>query len=185
MICFVPADNLFSFLFSYGYFGKITEKVELLVCNLDADLKEGASTSQNGKFNMLDIPALKTLKDTGVEVTFFPETDTNRSKIKQSRTLNMEVNRNAKDKLKTLEGLRKKFNITWKNVAYLGNAESDIECMKKAQVRGAPQDAASPVLEVANYICKHNAGTRSVEEFAEHVLLLVKEFHKTNGHGKN
>ncbi|GCB79708.1 hypothetical protein scyTo_0018793, partial [Scyliorhinus torazame] len=169
----------------YGYFGKITEKVELLVCNLDADLKEGPSTSRNGKFNMLDVPALKTLKDTGVEVTFFPETDTNTAKIKQSRTSNMEVKRIAKDKLKTLEGLRKKFKITWKNVAYLGNAESDIECLKKAQVRGAPNDAASPVLEVANYICKHNAGTRSVEEFAEHVLLLVKEFHKTNGHGKN
>lgn len=159
---------------SYGYLGKIPVKVGLLVCNLDADVQDGPNASQKREFNMHDIPILKTLKDRGIMVKFFPEIDT--------KTSHAEVKNEAQVKLKTVQDLGQELKITWKNVAYLGNAESDLDCLRKAQVRGASQDAASAVREEAHYICKHNAGTRSVEEFAEHVLLLVNQFDETNGH---
>ncbi|XP_078409737.1 N-acylneuraminate cytidylyltransferase-like [Cetorhinus maximus] len=150
---------------SYGYLGKHKD-VKLLVCNLDEDFQEGPSSSRKRKFNENDVPVLRTLADIHVQVAFIPKINSNNSKL--------EVEGDAQNKLNTVENLMKTSSILWKNVAYLGYAESDLECLKKAEVRGAPLDATSPVLKVADYICKHNAGTRSLEEFAEYVLLLIK-----------
>ncbi|XP_078090726.1 N-acylneuraminate cytidylyltransferase-like [Mustelus asterias] len=162
---------------SYGYIGKVPMKIELLVCNLVPDVQGGSSSRQKSVLNMHDIPILETLTDRGVKVKFFPEINTN--------ALHTKVKNDAQAKLKIVQDLGKELNITWKNVAYLGIAESDLECMRKAQVRGASQDAAAAVRKEAHYISKHDAGTRSVEEFAEYVLILLNQFEKNSNQEKN
>ncbi|XP_067915725.1 N-acylneuraminate cytidylyltransferase-like [Heterodontus francisci] len=151
---------------SYGYFGKIKD-VKLLVCNL-----EGRSMKKCNLSYLQDAPVFQMLKDENVQVQFISENDL----PAHSDSSNSEVSGNVQNKLDTLEDWMKNKDIQWENVAYLGNAESDLKWLKKAVVRGAPQDATSAVLEEANYICKHNFGVRSIEEFAEYVLLLKKKF---------
>ncbi|XP_041049387.1 N-acylneuraminate cytidylyltransferase A-like, partial [Carcharodon carcharias] len=87
----------------YGYFGKPRE-VKLLVCNLDKDLKEGPSSSCKRKFNELDVPVLRTLKDTNVWVEFTPKIDSNTSKPELGGG-------NIQNKLNTVEDLMNKLSI--------------------------------------------------------------------------
>ncbi|XP_072418372.1 N-acylneuraminate cytidylyltransferase A isoform X2 [Chiloscyllium punctatum] len=157
----------------YGYYGKIAE-IKLLVCNLDEQLVEVLS-SNKGNADVLGFSTLQSLKNRSVSVKFFPNTNTSKdgSKKQPSKGELMEI---AQSKLSTVESLVNKLDITWKNVACFGNTEYDLECLKRAEVRGAPGDAASPVLEVANYICTQNGAMKSWEEFVEHVLLLWEKF---------
>uniref|UniRef100_UPI00398E5DC2 N-acylneuraminate cytidylyltransferase A isoform X2 n=1 Tax=Pristiophorus japonicus TaxID=55135 RepID=UPI00398E5DC2 len=164
-------------IISYGYFGKIDE-IKLLVCNLDGLLQDGSSQMS---FNLLDLQdaVAKTLRDKKVRVEFISASDLS-AQVHSSN----EVKGKVENKLDTVDVWRKKLGITWKNIAYLGNDDSDLECLKEAGVGGAPQDAASHLLEVATYICNHNAGNRAVEEFAEHVLLLINKYESVNDQKK-
>ncbi|XP_067860823.1 N-acylneuraminate cytidylyltransferase A [Heptranchias perlo] len=160
---------------SHGHFGKI-EEVRLFVCNVGGQRKNESTKMKFNWPHIQDTAVMKMLKDKKVQVKFISESDLPAHSVSS----NNEVEGNVQNKLDTVQAWRKKMGITWKKVAYLGNDESDVICVQKAGVGGAPQDAPSSVLEVAKYICKHDAGDRTgdrtVEEFAEHVLLLLKKF---------
>ncbi|XP_048410510.1 N-acylneuraminate cytidylyltransferase A [Stegostoma tigrinum] len=157
----------------YGYYGKI-EEVKLLVCNLNEQLVKFLNSSTVNAY-LPGIPALETLKGKKqVSVKFFPNTDTS-SNDGEKHSSDKEMKECAQNKLRTVENLVNKLGITWKNVACFGSTECDLECLKKAEVRGACHNAASSILEVANYICTHDTEIRSLEEFVQHVLLLLEK----------
>lgn len=57
----------------------------------------------------------------------------------------------------------------WHNVAYIGDAENDIECMKKALFTGCPSDAIDSVKENSNYISDFPGGKGAVYDFCMHI----------------
>ncbi len=83
--------------------------------------------------------------------------------------------------LKVLTGIENKKNIIhshilmrnewgWNNVAYMGDAENDIECMKKALWTGCPSDAIEDVKENSNYISDFPGGKGAVYDFCVDIL---------------
>ncbi|KAL7982197.1 hypothetical protein Chor_009795 [Crotalus horridus] len=86
------------------------------------------------------------------------------------------------DKLGVVEKWRKAMGLCWKEIAYLGNEDSDVECLKKASMSAVPADACPAAQKAASYICRCNGGRGAVREFAEHILLLME---KVNSAGKN
>lgn len=82
---------------------------------------------------------------------------------------------NATNKLQVLENWQKDIGLSWKEVAYLGNEESDVECLKKAGMSGVPADACALAQKAAGYICKSSGGCGAVREFAEHIFLLLEK----------
>lgn len=59
-------------------------------------------------------------------------------------------------------------------VAYIGDDINDLICMKAVKeaggMVGCPADAASEVVEIADYICKKKGGDGAVREFIEQII---------------
>ena len=66
-------------------------------------------------------------------------------------------------------------SCNWQNVAYIGDAENDLECMQKAFYTGCPADAVSIIKEESNYLCDAKGGHGAVYEFCMHILNKIKE----------
>jgi len=60
-------------------------------------------------------------------------------------------------------------------IAYIGDAENDLECMQKALYTGCPSDAVSIIKGESNYLCDAKGGYGAVYEFCMHILEKIKE----------
>ncbi|XP_058047007.1 N-acylneuraminate cytidylyltransferase isoform X1 [Ahaetulla prasina] len=171
----------------YGYFGKETLKeVKLLVCTIDGCLTTGhIYISEDGKemvsYDVRDAVGINQLQKRGIEVRLISERDCSTKALLTSK-LGCTVEVGVIDKLGVVEKWRKAMGLCWKEVAYLGNEDSDVECLKKASMSAVPADACSVAQKAASYICRSNGGRGAVREFAEHILLLME---KVNSAGKN
>ncbi|XP_051890131.1 N-acylneuraminate cytidylyltransferase-like [Pristis pectinata] len=141
----------------YGYFGKMN-KVNLVVCSLDSQLE---CECQNRGYELSDMPRIKKMKDSNIRVEFIPVFD-------------------KQQKKNTTEKWLKEMGICWENVAYFGNDDSDLECLKKAHFGGVSGCAASQVREVADYICSSKDRIHDVGEFVDHVAQLMGNYRAEN-----
>lgn len=61
-------------------------------------------------------------------------------------------------------------------VGYIGDDLNDISCMKTVKeaggIVGCPADAATAVLEIADYISPHNGGEGAVRDFIEWIIAV-------------
>ncbi|XP_075362728.1 N-acylneuraminate cytidylyltransferase isoform X2 [Mycteria americana] len=164
---------------SFGYFGKEPLKeVKLLVCSIDGCLTNGRiyvteDQKEMVSYDYRDIVGIDLLKKRGIEVRLISERDC--SKTLSAMQLGCAAKVSATNKLQVLEDWQKDMGLSWKEVAYLGNEESDVECLKKAGMSGVPADACAVAQKAAGYICKSNGGCGAVREFAEHIFLLLEK----------
>uniref|UniRef100_A0A8D2LCZ6 N-acylneuraminate cytidylyltransferase n=2 Tax=Varanus komodoensis TaxID=61221 RepID=A0A8D2LCZ6_VARKO len=170
----------------YGYFGKdALKEVKLLVCTIDGCLTTGhIYVSEDAKeivsYDVRDGVGISLLQKRGVEVRLISERDCS-SRMLSAMKLGCIKEVNVTDKLHVVEKWRKEKGLCWKEVAYLGNEETDVECLKKAGMSAVPADACPAAQKAASYICKCNGGRGAVREFAEHIFLLME---KVNSAGK-
>ncbi|XP_057261176.1 N-acylneuraminate cytidylyltransferase isoform X2 [Pezoporus wallicus] len=164
---------------SFGYFGKEPLKeVKLLVCSIDGCLTNGRIYVTEDRKEMVcydyrDIVGINLLKKRGIQVRLI--SDRNCSKTLSAMQLGCIAKVSATNKLEVLEEWQKDMGLSWKEVSYLGNEESDVECLKKAGMSGVPADACVVAQKAAGYICKSNGGCGAVREFAEHIFLLLEK----------
>ncbi|MEH7495475.1 KdsC family phosphatase [Neobacillus niacini] len=83
-----------------------------------------------------------------------------------------EVYQGIDDKLKVLDEVIKRYQLTYENVAYIGDDVNDIDCMKVCYLKACPADAMKEVIDVVDYVCKSNGGNGAVREFID---LIVKK----------
>ncbi|KAL1275749.1 hypothetical protein QQF64_035372, partial [Cirrhinus molitorella] len=166
----------------YGYFGKDKpEVVKLLFCNVSGCLTDGQIyMSANGEemvsINTRDQAGIEMLKKGDVEVILIEKDSiTEALAAKLSKRMSCELLHNMDDKLKKVQELMEEKRLEWKEVAYLGNDEPDINCLELAGLSAVPLDAPTVALNQAKYICRNAAGHGAVREFAEHILLLKKK----------
>ncbi|XP_072922210.1 N-acylneuraminate cytidylyltransferase A-like isoform X1 [Hemitrygon akajei] len=141
----------------YGYFGKMNN-VNLVVCSLDSQLQ---CECKNRGYELSDMPRIKKMKGNNIRAEFIPDSDRER-------------------KRSTMETWLKEMGIGWENVAYFGNNDSDLECLKKAHFRGVCGGAAPHVQEVADYICSSKDRICDVEEFINYVVQLMVKYRAEN-----
>ena len=65
----------------------------------------------------------------------------------------------------------KKYNVTLKNLAFIGDDVNDIEVLKKIGFSAVPNDAVTQAKQIANYICKANGGKGCFRELIDFILL--------------
>ncbi|XP_062374672.1 N-acylneuraminate cytidylyltransferase A [Sardina pilchardus] len=168
----------------YGYFGKDKpEVVRLLLCNLSGCLTDGQIyVSSEGlemvSLNTRDNMGIRMLQKEGVEVIVISSIDNPIPKVmveKLSKQIGCEIRHNVEDKLSEVVKLRKERDLVWKEVAYMGNDEPDVQCLNLSGLSSVPQDAPLVSRNAAKYICHNAAGRGAFREFAEHILLLKKK----------
>ncbi|KAL2103085.1 hypothetical protein ACEWY4_002253 [Coilia grayii] len=92
-----------------------------------------------------------------------------------SAQIGCEIQHGVENKLSEVERLRKDRGLEWKEVAYMGNDEPDVQCLNLAGLSAVPLDAPLVSLNAAKYTCTRAAGRGALREFAEHIVLLKKK----------
>ena len=78
----------------------------------------------------------------------------------------------VKDKLKVLEEIKRKNNVTEENIAYIGDDVNDIAMMKLVGLTATPADGTNFIKEFADFICSSNSGNGAFREFAELIIAF-------------
>lgn len=73
-------------------------------------------------------------------------------------------------KLNILNKWLNELNISYENVAYMGDDLPDIPILKLTKLSSCPIDAVKDVKDICKYICKNKGGNGSVREFVEKIL---------------
>jgi 3-deoxy-D-manno-octulosonate 8-phosphate phosphatase (KDO 8-P phosphatase) len=157
--------------------GKDLSKIKMLVMDVDGTLTDGKIyVGENGEvfkaFNVKDGYRLINLD----KFKIIPVIITGKkSKILSRRAVELkitEVFQGIDDKLEVLDEVINRYQISYENVAYIGDDLNDLECMKVCYLTACPVDAIEEVIEVVDYICSVNGGNGAVREFID---LIVKE----------
>jgi 3-deoxy-D-manno-octulosonate 8-phosphate phosphatase (KDO 8-P phosphatase) len=151
-------------------------KIKMLVMDVDGTLTDGKIyVGENGEvfkaFNVKDGYRLININ----KYNIIPVIITGKkSEILVKRTSELkieEVHQGVEDKLKVLNEVINRYQLTYENVAYIGDDVNDIDCMKVCHLKACPADAIDEVFEVVDYICKTNGGKGAVREFID---LIIK-----------
>ena len=153
-------------------------EIKLLILDVDGTLTDGKIyMGENGEimkaFNAHDAVGVRKLKDYNIT----PIIITGRiSKITENRAKEMyvdEIYQNIDNKLEKLESILKNKNISYKNVAYIGDDENDLECMKKCAFCACPNDAMDVIKKQCNYISNLNGGQGAVRDIIEYMIKEI------------
>ncbi len=84
-----------------------------------------------------------------------------------------------KDKVYVLDDFLKKNNISWDEIACIGDDLNDYAMLKKAGLSFCPADASHYIKDLVNVVCKSNGGEGAVREMIENIFKkenLEEEF---------
>ena len=139
--------------------------IKLVAFDVDGVLTDGSLTfDENGveykTFNAKDGQGIVNLNNAG-----------NGTVEHRAKNLNIkELHQGQKNKIATLENIMQKYNLTFDEVAYMGDDLPDICCLEKAGLKGCPQDAVEEVKSIADFISSKNGGRGAVREFCDYIL---------------
>ena len=151
--------------------------IKMLVMDVDGTLTDGKIYMGNDgeimkAFSAHDAVGVRKLRKHDI----IPIIITGReSSIVTNRALEMEMHddyvfQNISNKLVKLNELMQKYSLDYHEIAYIGDDENDLECMKVCGIRGCPSDAMDIIKRECNFISKYKAGDGAVREFVEYVI---------------
>lgn len=76
------------------------------------------------------------------------------------------------NKDEVLENILKEEQLTWKNVAAIGDDLNDLQMLKKSHLSFCPNDAVVEILKSVKVVCSKNGGQGAVREMIEYILKL-------------
>lgn len=168
----------------YGYFGRDKpEVVKLLLCNVSGCLTDGqifisASGEDMVSLNSRDNTGLRMLQKEDVEVVLLTSSEIPLSKAlsdKLTQRTACQIRQMGVELLGDVQQMMKQRGLDWKEVAYMGNDQPDVECLVLAGLSAVPRDAPVVAINASKYTCHCTGGRGAVREFAEHILLLKKK----------
>jgi len=87
----------------------------------------------------------------------------------------------VQNKYSHISEILKDMNLTWDNVAYMGDAENDLECIKAAFWSICPSDAVPIIKEHADVVCEARGGWGAVHEIVTYFLEITKRIKEIHG----
>jgi 3-deoxy-D-manno-octulosonate 8-phosphate phosphatase (KDO 8-P phosphatase) len=154
---------------------KDLSKIKMLVMDVDGTLTDGKIyVGDNGEvfkaFNVKDGYRLINIK----KYNIIPVIITGKkSDILAKRAAELkieEVHQGVDDKLEVLDEVINRYQLRYENVAYIGDDENDIDCMKVCYLKACPADAMNEVIGLVDYVCKSNGGNGAVREFIDLIV---------------
>jgi len=154
---------------------------KLLVMDVDGTLTDG-KIYMGGQGELMKAFDIKDgyginelLRENGIEPVIITGRE---SEIVSNRCRELHINecyQGVTNKLQCLQDLVRKKNYDLSNVAYIGDDENDLECMKAVKEAGGlvacPADAIHSVMDYADFVCLNSGGSGAVREFIEFLVL--------------
>ncbi len=158
---------------------KKARRIKLIAMDVDGVLTDGRITfSDSGEefktFNFKDIMGCSLARKNAYKIALITGEN---SKILTylSNKLNADsFYTGIKDKLAVIENLKQKYNLTYGEIAYIGDDINDIKCIEKVGFGVAVSNAVDEAKEVADYITTLEGGKGAVRE----VINLILSSHE-------
>ena len=83
-----------------------------------------------------------------------------------------ELHQGISNKLEKLKEIAERYDCKSDEIAYIGDDENDLECIKYCGIAACPNDSIDEVKEEVNYICENKGGSGAVREF---VKIIIQE----------
>ncbi|TVY05639.1 KdsC family phosphatase [Paenibacillus cremeus] len=155
---------------------KDLSKIKMLVMDVDGTLTDGKIyVSGNGEvfkaFNVKDGYRLINLKQYNIIPVIITA---KKSEIVAKRAAELkieEVYQGVDNKRRVLDEVMNKYQLSYENVAYIGDDVNDMDCMKVCYLKACPADAINEVIGAVDYVCTANGGNGAVREFIDLIVM--------------
>ena len=162
--------------------------IKLVIMDIDGVLTDGVyQISEKGKtvtksFYTRDFYGIEQLMKNNIDVTIISQShdDVIHNQIKRIcdhsefwsrclRDFRLEVRCGIENKKRQIEELFVE-GFNWDNIAYIGDAENDFECIELAGFSGCPTDAVPYVRDKAMYPSDYYGGKGAVHDFCMYII---------------
>ena len=147
-------------------------KVKLLVMDVDGTLTDGRIYIGPGgevmkAFDAKDGYGIAHLREHDVEPVILTGRESGIVAFRADELGIREVRQGVSDKVGELRAVAEKYGAAPEEIAYIGDDLNDMDCIRFAGISAAPADAAEPVRQAADYVCRCGGGRGAVREFIE------------------
>ena len=159
------------------------KKIKLLLTDVDGVLTDGGRYySKEGevlkKFHVRDGMGVNILLRNNIRTVILTKEKSMITK-KWAKDMNIsQVYSGFTKKELALTQICKKYKVSLKEIAFIGDDVNDLEVLKKVAFSAVPNDAVVQVKKIADYICKASGGKGCFREISD-LILLSKFSHKT------
>ena len=149
--------------------------IKLVALDVDVVLTDGSITyDENGveykTFNAKDGQGIVRLNNAGI-ITAIITARNSGTVTRRAKDLNIkELHQGQKNKIEKLEEILAKYDLSFDEVAYMGDDLPDICILEKVKLAGCPADAVDEVRSVANWVSSKNGGRGAVREFCDYII---------------
>lgn len=158
---------------------KKISKIKLLLTDVDGVLTDGGMYyTEEGlvmkKFNVKDGMGVYLLQQKGIETGII---STDNSPILKARGKRLKLSicyDSILDKKAKLDEICKERNLSYDEVAFIGDDVNDCEILNKVGFSAAPSDAVDAVISIVDYVCSKKGGEGAFREIAELILKHKK-----------
>lgn len=149
--------------------------IKLAAFDVDGVLTDGSLTfDKDGNelktFNAKDGQGIVNLYKAGIKTAIITARESGAVKCRAENLRITELYQNSKNKLESLSEIMQKYDITFDEIAYMGDDLPDICILEKVKLKGCPADAVDEVKKAANFIASKNGGRGAVREFCDFIL---------------
>ncbi len=126
------------------------------------------------KFNTSDSAGVLFAKKLNIPVGIITGEDT---EIVKKRAKKLKINflfMGVSDKVKIAHQIIEKLNISFEEVAYIGDDINDFFLLKKVGFSASPQNAPDYIKNIVDFVTKKKGGEGAFREFVEHILYMNK-----------
>jgi N-acylneuraminate cytidylyltransferase len=160
---------------------KIVRNIKILVVDVDGTLTDaGMYYSEQGellkKFNTRDAKGLELVQKKGISLVILTSENSEIVNAKTHKLKLKNVFLGIKNKLSVLENFMQEENVTYAEVAYIGDDINDLPAIKKVGFSACPSNSVPQVKEAVTYVSNFKGGEGAVREICD--LFLINTLHE-------
>ena len=153
--------------------------IKLAAFDVDGVLTDGSITyDDNGieykTFNAKDGHGIVMLNKAGIITAIITARNSGTVERRAQDLKITELHQGVKNKIEKLEELLAKYNLSFDEVAYIGDDIPDICILDKVKFSACPADAVDEVKKTVSWISSKNGGRGAVREFCDYILKKNK-----------
>lgn len=158
-------------------------QIKLVILDFDGVFTDGKcyfdNTNIKKYYNIKDGMALSILKNNNIKYGLISSYNTKKNILINENNINDEIINHLKfdytyigseSKINILNKWLEELNLTYDNVAYIGDDINDIPVMKLVKFSACPNDAVQECRNIVNYTCEKKGGEGCVREFVDLII---------------
>lgn len=160
------------------------QQIKLVILDCDGVLTDGKliyndEGIESKNFSAQDGLGIKLLQQSDIEIAVVTGKKSNILKRRCEVLKIKYLYQNIHNKVKVSRKLLNKLNLSWSNLAYMGDDWNDYPVIKKAAFSAAPANANPDFRKKVDLVTKSKGGNGAVREFIVYILKKQNKYEKT------